>query len=73
MAAGDGPRVRDRHLSVPCYAAMDGGSQAGETGQIEGLYTLRRGVTEQLIAEGFAGVRAVHAAARTTIATATAA
>ena len=32
-----------------------------ETGQIEGLYTLRRGVTEQLIAEGFAGVRAVHA------------
>ena len=32
-----------------------------ETGQIEGLYTLRRGVTEQLIAEGFANVRAVHA------------
>ena len=32
-----------------------------ETGQIEGLYTLRRGVTEQLIAEGFEGVRAVHA------------
>ena len=32
-----------------------------ETGQIEGLYTLRRGVTEQLIAEGFSGVRAVHA------------
>ena len=32
-----------------------------ETGQIEGLYTLRRGVTEQLVAEGFAGVRAVHA------------
>ena len=27
-----------------------------ETGQIEGLYTLRRGVTEQLVAEGFAGV-----------------
>ena len=27
-----------------------------ETGQIEGLYTLRRGVTEQLIAEGFAGI-----------------
>ena len=27
-----------------------------ETGQIEGLYTLRRGVAEQLIAEGFAGV-----------------
>ena len=32
-----------------------------ETGQIEGLYTLRRGVTEQLIAEGFGGVRAAHA------------
>ena len=32
-----------------------------ETGQIEGLYTLRRGVTEQLIAEGFDGVRAAHA------------
>ena len=27
-----------------------------ETGQIEGLYTLRRGVAQQLIAEGFAGV-----------------
>ena len=26
-----------------------------ETGQIEGLYTLRRGVTEQLIAAGFSG------------------
>ena len=36
-------------------------SFAIETGQIEGLYTLRRGVTEQLIAEGFASVRAVHA------------
>ena len=32
-----------------------------ETGQIEGLYTLRRGVTGQLIAEGFGGVRAAHA------------
>lgn len=31
-----------------------------ETGQIEGLYTLKRGVTEQLIAEGFAGVVAAH-------------
>ena len=28
-----------------------------ETGQIEGLYLLRRGVTEQLITEGFEGVR----------------
>ncbi|MCY4214235.1 MAG: Fic family protein [Gammaproteobacteria bacterium] len=31
-----------------------------ETGQIEGLYTLRRGVTEQLIAEGFAGAVGAH-------------
>ena len=31
-----------------------------ETGQIEGLYTLRRGVTEQLIAEGFTGVVGAH-------------
>ncbi|MCY3932325.1 MAG: Fic family protein [Acidobacteria bacterium] len=33
---------------------------AVETGQIEGLYTLRRGVTEQLIAEGFAGAVGAH-------------
>ena len=33
---------------------------AVETGQIEGLYTLRRGVTEQLVAEGFAGVVGAH-------------
>ena len=31
-----------------------------ETGQIEGLYTLRQGVTEQLIAEGFAGAVGAH-------------
>ncbi len=31
-----------------------------ETGQIEGLYTLRRGVTEQLIAEGFTGAVGAH-------------
>lgn len=31
-----------------------------ETGQIEGLYTLRRGVTEQLIAEGFSGAVGAH-------------
>ena len=31
-----------------------------ETGQIEGLYTLRRGVTEQLIAEGLGGVVGAH-------------
>ncbi len=31
-----------------------------ETGQIEGLYLLRRGVAETLIAEGFEGVRGSH-------------
>ena len=31
-----------------------------ETGQIEGLYTLRRGVTEQLITEGLEGVVSSH-------------
>ena len=31
-----------------------------ETGQIEGLYTLRRGIYEQLVAEGFAGVVGAH-------------
>ncbi len=31
-----------------------------ETGQIEGLYHLRRGVTEQLLTEGFEGVRGAH-------------
>lgn len=33
---------------------------AVETGQIEGLYLLRRGVTEHLITEGFEGVRGAH-------------
>ncbi len=33
-----------------------------ETGQIEGLYLLRRGVTETLIAEGFDNVRGAHSA-----------
>ena len=32
-----------------------------ETGQIEGLDTLRRGITEQLVAEGIAGVTGAHA------------
>lgn len=31
-----------------------------ETGEVESLYLLRRGVTEQLIAEGFEGVRGAH-------------
>ena len=31
-----------------------------ETGQIEGLYTLRRGVAEQFVAEGFAAAAGAH-------------
>lgn len=31
-----------------------------ETGQIEGLYTLKPGITEQLVAEGLAGVVGAH-------------
>lgn len=31
-----------------------------ETGQIEGLYTLKRGVTEQLVTEGLEGVVSAH-------------
>ena len=31
-----------------------------ENGQIENLYTLRRGITEQFITEGFEGARAAH-------------
>lgn len=31
-----------------------------ETGLIEGLYTLKRGVTEQLVTEGLEGVRGGH-------------
>ena len=33
-----------------------------ETGQIEGLYLLLRGVSETLITEGFEGVRGAHSA-----------
>ena len=40
-----------------------------ETGQIEGLYVLRRGVTETLIAEGFEGVRGAHSVTDITDAT----
>ena len=36
-----------------------------ETGQIEGLYLLRRGKAETLVAEGFEGVRGSHSATET--------
>ena len=41
-------------------------SFAIETGQIEGLYHLRRGVAETLITEGFERVRGVHSATEIT-------
>ena len=34
-----------------------------DTGQIEGLYLLRRGVTEQLVTEGLESVRSAHSVA----------
>ncbi|MYB52909.1 MAG: Fic family protein [Acidobacteriia bacterium] len=42
------------------WLAERGREFAIETGQIEGLYTLRSGITEQLVAEGFAGVVGAH-------------
>ena len=50
---------RDRSL-LDIYLAERQREFAIETGQIEGLYTLKRGVTEQLITEGLEGVRGQH-------------
>ena len=55
MKAGD---PADRF--VEAWLAERNRAFAIETGQIEGLYTLKHGVTEQLIAEGFAGVLGAH-------------
>lgn len=55
MKAGD---PADRF--VEAWLAERNRAFAIETGQIEGLYTLKRGVTEQLIAEGFSGVVGAH-------------
>ena len=55
MKAGD---AADRF--VEAWLAERNRAFAIETGQIEGLYTLKRGVTEQLVAEGFAGVVGAH-------------
>ena len=55
MKAGD---PADRFIQA--WLAERNRAFAIETGQIEGLYTLKRGVTEQLIAEGFAGVVGAH-------------
>lgn len=50
---------RDRSL-LDIYLAERQREFAIETGQIEGLYTLKRGITEQLITEGLEGVRGQH-------------
>jgi len=55
MKAGD---PADRFIAA--WLAERNRAFAIETGQIEGLYTLKRGVTEQLIAEGFTGVVSAH-------------
>ena len=55
MKAGD---PADRFIEA--WLAERNRAFAVETGQIEGLYTLKRGVTEQLVAEGFAGVVGAH-------------
>lgn len=55
MKAGD---AVDRFIEA--WLAERNRAFAIETGQIEGLYTLKRGVTEQLIAEGFDGVVGAH-------------
>ena len=55
MKAGD---PADRFIEA--WLAERNRAFAIETGQIEGLYTLKRGVTEQLVAEGFAGVVGAH-------------
>lgn len=49
----------DRAL-LTLYLAERQREFAIETGQIEGLYTLKRGITEQLITEGLEGVRGQH-------------
>ncbi len=50
-----------RHFTFKHYAPVaETTAFAIETGQIEGLYTLRRGITEQLVAEGFAGAVGAH-------------
>ena len=51
----DGPRA-----FIDKWLEERGRAFAIETGQIEGLYTLKAGITEQLIAEGLAGVVRAH-------------
>ena len=56
-------RLKDRdepRAFIDKWLEERGRAFAIETGQIEGLYTLKRGITEQLIAEGLAGVVGSH-------------
>ena len=56
-------RLEDRKIgreAMDIWLAEQKRSFAIETGQIEGLYHLRRGVTETLITEGFERVRGAH-------------
>lgn len=56
-------RLEDKSLdrsSMDLWLLSQRRAFAIETGQIEGLYLLKRGVTETLIAEGFEGVRGSH-------------
>ena len=56
-------RLKDRdepRAFIDKWLEERGRAFAIETGQIEGLYTLKRGITEQLIAEGLAGVVGAH-------------
>ncbi len=52
------PRIDRRSMDI--WLREQRRAFAIETGQIEGLYQLRKGVTETLIAEGFDGVRGAH-------------
>lgn len=56
-------RLEDRRIgreAMDLWLAEQKRDFAIETGQIENLYVLRRGVTETLISEGFEGVRGAH-------------
>ena len=52
------PKIDRRAMDI--WLKSQNRAFAIETGQIEGLYLLHRGVTETLIAEGFEGVRGAH-------------
>ena len=56
-------RLEDKTIdksSMELWIKLQNRAFAIKTGQIEGLYLLKRGITETLIAEGFEGVRGTH-------------